>query len=180
MFERYTEQARRAIFFARTVTLLNGTPAIDSNNLLYGLMWEDACRAQTLFGLREVFPLYKGSPHIFVEKEKMKAVGGPPLTDEVKKILARTATEADAMRDYWIDTEHLLLGILAEPNCTAAQNLAKANISLERARRVIRENVATRPKYPDYYGPPKREGEMPSLLDKMISKWRKWKYRARG
>jgi hypothetical protein len=61
MFERYTEQARRAIFYARVAAFRNGAPAIDSSHLLYGVMWEDAPRAQKLFGLREVFPMYKGS-----------------------------------------------------------------------------------------------------------------------
>jgi ATP-dependent Clp protease ATP-binding subunit ClpA len=116
MFERYAEQARRAIFFARAVTLLNGASAIDSGHLLYGLMWEDASRAQKLFELREVFPLYifplyKGCPHLFVEREKLRAAEGPPLTDDSKKNLARAAMEADGLRDDWIDTEHLLLGI---------------------------------------------------------------------
>ena len=180
MFERYLEEARRAIFYARMVTMLSGAPKIDSTHLLSGVMWEKDFRARTLFGLQEIFPVYTGRPHLFVESEALKKVEGPQLTNDSKKILARAAMEADALRDYWIGTEHLLLGILAESNCTAARNLAKANISLESARGVIRENAATRPKYPDYYGPPKREGEMPSLWDKMISKWRKWKYRARG
>jgi ATP-dependent Clp protease ATP-binding subunit ClpA len=103
----------------------------------------------------------------------MKAVGGPPLTDEVKKILARTAMEADAMRDYWIDAEHLLLGILAEPNCTAARNLAKAGITLKSARRVVIENKASRRDY----GPVPAPKVGSSLVERMIFQWRKWRYR---
>jgi ATP-dependent Clp protease ATP-binding subunit ClpA len=172
MFERYTEQARRAIFFARAVTLLNGASAIDSSHLLYGLMWEDASRAQKVFGLREVFPLYKGSPHLFIEKEKLKAAEGPPLTEDSKKILARAAMEADGLRDYWIDTEHMLLGILAEPNCTAARNLVKAGITLKSARRVVVTNKSSRPDYGPVPYP-----QQASPLEWMISRWRTWRYR---
>jgi ATP-dependent Clp protease ATP-binding subunit ClpC len=177
MFERYTEEARRAVFYARYVTMASGAPAIDSVHQLSGLMWEEHFRAQKLFKLQEIFPLYSRRPHLIVEREQMKAVGGPQLTNDSKKILVHAKTQADALRDYWIDTEHLLLGILAEPTCLAAQHLAKANISLENARRVVRENMASRPKYPDYYGPAVRPGEVPSFLDQMISKRRRWRYR---
>ncbi len=81
------------------------------------------------------------------------------------------------MGDYWIDTEHLLLGILAEPSSLAAQHLAKAGIYLESARRVVKENMPSRPKYSDYYGPALRDGETASPLDQVISQWRRWKYR---
>jgi ATP-dependent Clp protease ATP-binding subunit ClpA len=125
MFERYTESARRAIFYARAVTVLNGVPAIDSVHLLCGLMWGDDSRAQVLFRLREIFPMYRGCPHKFTDLKLATSVQGPPLWDDAKKVVARAAREANAMRDYWIDTEYLLLGILAEPACLAAQHLAK-------------------------------------------------------
>ena len=48
--------------------------------------------------------------------EKHQPQKGPLLADDAKKALARTGWEADAMNDYWIDTEHLLLGILGEEN----------------------------------------------------------------
>jgi len=39
------------------------------------------------------------------------------LTDEVKRTLAYASMEADAMGDGWVDTDHLLLGILRESAC---------------------------------------------------------------
>jgi ATP-dependent Clp protease ATP-binding subunit ClpC len=176
MYERYIEEARRAVFYARAVTMLSGAPAIDSTHLLSGVMWQEDSRAQTLFKLREIFPLYIGCPHKSVDIEQIKVVEGPQLTDDSKKILARAGIEADAMRDCWIGTEHLFLGILAEPNCTAARNLAKAGITLKSARRVVSENRSSRA--PN--GPIVRPGESPSPLELLIFKWRKWKYKARG
>src|SRR5712672_3212600 len=120
MFERYTESARRAIFYARAVAVLNEASTIDSVHLLCGLMWGEDSRAQVLFGLREIFPLYRGCPHKSGNLKPVTTVQGPPLSDEGKKVVARAAPEANAMRDYWIDTEHLVLGILAEPACPAA------------------------------------------------------------
>ncbi len=41
MFERYTEKARRVIFFARYEASQFGAPAIEPEHLLLGLMRED-------------------------------------------------------------------------------------------------------------------------------------------
>jgi ATP-dependent Clp protease ATP-binding subunit ClpC len=175
MFERYLEPARRAIFFARYVALMNEAAAIDSGHLLCGLIWEETYRAVVLFGLREIFPLYRECPHKVANYSLVKSLN-IPLTAAGKRILAKAAGKADAMQDYWIDTEHLLLGIVAEQACPAAQHLAKARIHLQNAREVIKNNHASRPKYPDYYDPEVKPGETPSLLDRMISQWRKWKF----
>ena len=41
MFERYTEKARRVIFFARYEASQFGSPLIESEHLLLGLLRED-------------------------------------------------------------------------------------------------------------------------------------------
>ena len=42
MFERYTEKARRVIFFARYEASRYGSPCIETEHLLLGLLREDA------------------------------------------------------------------------------------------------------------------------------------------
>ena len=111
MFERYTEPARRAIFFARARALFSEAPEITSVDLLAALLWEDNSRAQTLFHLRDYFPLYTGCPRKVTTLPE--GHHGPPLDSDSKQVLAWTASEATInLRDYWIDTEHMLLGIL--------------------------------------------------------------------
>lgn len=173
MFERYTEPARRAIFYARAVAVLNDAPAIDSSHLLHGLMWGDDSRAQVLFRLRENFPLYCGCPYRFANLEAAPEREGPPLTYVGKKIVARTAWEADALRDDWIDTEHLLLGILCEPACLAAQHLAMAGITRKNARQIVAENKSSRPDYGQVSPAP----GIQSPVERLVSKWRMWRYR---
>ena len=41
MFERYTEKARRTVFFARYEASQFGSPVIDTEHLLLGLLRED-------------------------------------------------------------------------------------------------------------------------------------------
>src|SRR5262245_12526387 len=146
MFERYTPPARRAIFFARFFTLLSEAPAITSVDLLAGLLFEGDSRVQTVFQLREHFPLFRSCPRKF--SQIPKPVGdGPPLEDYSKQVLAWTATEATRMRDYWIDTEHLLLGIMRVNCCTAALYLARTGLTLTAARQAIKDNKLSRPNY---------------------------------
>ena len=57
-----------------------------------------------------------------------------PLTLDCKRILAYTAEEANRMDDYWIDTDHLVLGILREGKCTAAVRLEASGLALQQAR----------------------------------------------
>jgi len=125
-----------------------------------------------LFRLREKFPQYCRSPNRRVLSSTIGS-GSFPLTDEVKKVLARTAIEADAMGDAWVDTDHLLLGILCEPSCQATQDLAKAGVTLENARPLVLENQSSRPDY----GPIIPLGQRPSLLVWLQSKWRWWRAR---
>jgi ATP-dependent Clp protease ATP-binding subunit ClpA len=177
MFERYTEPARRAIFYARAVAVLNAAPAIDPSHLLYGLMWGGDSRAQTLFRLREVFPLFCGCPHKFADLKAVTQPEGPPLTYDSKKIVARAAMQADSLLDGWIDTEHLLLGILAEPACLAAKHLRMAGITLKNARQIVLDN---KPSRPDYGPVPTRPEETPSRLKRLMFKWRTWRSRMGG
>lgn len=171
MFERCSDPTRHAIFYARAVATLNGSPTIDSVYLLLGLMWESGSRAHALFHLRETFPLYRGCPWKYASLEAAPEIN-PQLTDDAKRILARTQWEADAARDYWIDTEHLLLGILGEKACPAEQYLTRAGLTLKSARRLVAENKVSRPDY----GPVSPWWGLQSPLERLLFKWRSRKY----
>ena len=172
MFERYTEPARRAIFFAHAIAIIDNGPMIDSTHLLWGLMWPDTSRAQLLFRLREKFPQYHRRPRHSLLSTTLKSKG-LNLTDEGKRILARAAMEADAMGDAWVDTDHLLLGILCESDCQAAQQLTAAGLTLENTRPVVMQNRSSRPDY----GPVIPPGRSPSPRVWLASKWCWWKAR---
>jgi ATP-dependent Clp protease ATP-binding subunit ClpA len=144
MFERCTDPAKRAIFYTRCITLLADVPKITSIHLFGGLLWGEDSRAQTLFQLRERFPLWCPCPSKFA---KLPKPGDETLTDHSKMILAWAVVEANRMEDYWIDTEHFLLGILRVPACRAAQYLAMAGLTLEAARKTITDNKPSRPDY---------------------------------
>lgn len=145
MFNRYTNTARRAIFFAWMVGFASDREPITSVDLLAGLLWDDDSRGQFLFRLREYFPLYDGRPWKYAKlPERNRA---PVLHRDGKLILAHTAAEAARLGDYWIDTEHLLLGILRVPDSTAARYLKMAGLNRDVVCETIRRNKSSRPDY---------------------------------
>jgi hypothetical protein len=119
--------------------------SLTSVDLLAGLLFDHDSRAQTLFGLREYFPIYEGRPWKYATLPERKRA--PVFDKEMSKILAQTIREANHMGDYWMDTEHLLLGILRVPGCLAAQYLSRVGLGLEATRESIQQNRSSRPDY---------------------------------
>src|SRR5687768_16680058 len=136
MFERYTEKARRVIFFARYEASQFGAPAIEPEHLLLGLMRED----KTLTG--RFFPRAKVSIESIRKeiegrtllREKISTSVELPLAPETKHVLAYAHEESDRLQHRHIGTEHLLLGLLREERSMAAQILFERGLRLNAVR----------------------------------------------
>ena len=135
MFERFTERARRVIFFARYHASEFGTMTIESEHMLLGLARED----KNL--IRRVFQDHAGDTSIRTEVEQRVVRGERvstsvdlPLSNECKRILAYAAEEMERLNSRSIGTEHLLLGILREEKCIAAEILRQRGLKLEALR----------------------------------------------
>ena len=136
MFERYTEKARRVIFFARYEASQFGSPYIETEHLLLGLLRED--KALTNRFLR--------SPHASIEsirkqiegrttvREKVSTSVDLPLSQECKRVLTSAAEEAERLQHKHIGTEHLLLGLLREEKSFAAEILHERGLRLSTIR----------------------------------------------
>jgi acetyltransferase-like isoleucine patch superfamily enzyme len=139
MFERYTEKARRVIFFARYEASQFGSPLIETEHLLLGLLREDKA-------LTNRFLLTHASAEAVREqiqahtpiREKVATSVDLPLSDESKRVLHFAAKETEQLGHKYIGTEHLLLGLLREEKCFAAQMLAERGLKLA----PIREELA--------------------------------------
>src|SRR6266851_7810905 len=125
MFELYTEQARRAIFFARYEASRFGSSQIDISHLLLGLLREDVL-------LQKAMPL---APIASIRREVEAAlpnVATPtptavdmPLSTDCKRVLYRAADESKSLNHELIDSDHLLLALLREENSGAAELLRR-------------------------------------------------------
>ena len=139
MFERYTEKARRVIFFARYEASQFGSPYIESEHLLLGIVRED--KALTNRFLREVASIRKEVESQTTIREKTSTSVDLPLSNESKRVLAYAGEEAERLAHKHIGTEHLLLGLLREEKCFGAQILTERGVQLSG----VREEFARQP-----------------------------------
>jgi len=139
MFERYTEKARRVIFFARYEASQFGSPSIETEHLLLGLMREDkSLTNRFLRSHSSIESIRKEIEGRTLIREKVSTSIDLPLSAECKRILAFAAEESERLRHRHIGTEHLLLGILREDKCVAAEILHDRGLRLN----VIREELS--------------------------------------
>jgi ATP-dependent Clp protease ATP-binding subunit ClpC len=151
MFERYTEKARRVIFFARYEASQFGSPYIETEHLLLGLLREDKALANRFLrshaAVESIRKQIEGHTTI---REKVSTSVDLPLSHECKRVLAYGAEEAERLNHKHIGTEHLLLGLLREEKCFAAEILHERGLRLSTIREELvrsqSEKVAQRPK----------------------------------
>jgi hypothetical protein len=133
MFERYSEKSRRVIFFARYEASQFGSMTIESEHLLLGLMREDKALFERLLSL-SVRDLTDDVTKRLVSREKVSTSIDLPLSNECKRILAYAAEEAERLNRKTIGTESLLLGMLREEKCGAAEVLYQRQLKLDTVR----------------------------------------------
>ena len=139
MFERYTERARRVIFFARYEASQLGSAAIETEHLLLGLIREGKGLTSRLFGksqlsMEQIRKEVEGKAPL---RDKVSTSIDIPLSLESKRVLGYAAEEAEAMLHNYIGTEHILLGLLREEHCVAATILAEKGMRLPAVRNDI-------------------------------------------
>jgi ATP-dependent Clp protease ATP-binding subunit ClpA len=144
MFERYTDEAKRAIFSARTEAVVRKESTISVKDLLLGLAREEKSRTHQICSLKArdaelrsalgIAPLPEHLDRLVLEPKTPI-----PLDGDAKKTLAYTAQEADFDREFWVDADHLLRGLLRFPNA-ASDALSKLGLELEAMRAASLQN----------------------------------------
>jgi len=146
MFERYTDPAKRAIFFARDA-VHRGMAAISPEDLLLGLLREATGRADRLANLRDNAAGLRAVvfiPHLPITSTPYRENRDLPLTKAGKRIVLRAASEANADREFQVDIDHVLRALLRE-NTPAAAALKRLGCSHESLKKLSRENRTKNP-----------------------------------
>ncbi len=148
MFERYTETARRVIFSARYMAGRVGSSEIETEHLLLGLLKEDKSLARRFLGSPwAVEDVWKRIEQSKPAREKISGPVDIPLSSASKRALVLAADEADLVSNKRICTEHLLLGLLREKKCFAAEILSERGVRLTSTRedleRISHDDSAT-------------------------------------
>ena len=137
--ERYTDAARAVVAYARCEALDRDSEMISVADLLAGLSCEENTRAERIGSLK-ANALYlrwlAGSPLLPSLTEGRSCQDEShrvELGAEAKQALAYAVQEADRDREYWIDTDHLLRGLMCFPN-KAHFAVLKTELNLKAAR----------------------------------------------
>lgn len=134
MFERYTEKARRVIFFARYEASQLGSQAIEAEHILLGLLREATPLFQKLLpdasvsmaAIRKAIESHEDTG------DKVSASVDLPLSQQAKQVLSGAAEESERLGLRHIGTEHLLLGLIGAGPSLASQVLADHGVTADK------------------------------------------------
>lgn len=130
--DKLTKRARLAIGAAYNGASELGHSYVGTEHLLLGLLREGeglACRALTKAGIWERDYIAA------LEKSSGRGTPGPPahgLTPRAKRAMELAAIDAGKLGHAFVGTEHILLGILRQPECAGAQLLQGLGTDLNR------------------------------------------------
>jgi ATP-dependent Clp protease ATP-binding subunit ClpC len=144
MFERYTEKARRVIFFARYEASQFGSPYIETEHLLLGLIREDKNLTSRFFpkANASIDSIRKEIEGRTLIREKVSTSVELPFSEESKRALNAAAEESDRLAHKHIGTEHMLLGLLREDKSVAAEILRERGLRLGMVREELSRGSA--------------------------------------
>lgn len=135
MFERYTDKAKRVIFFARYEASNFGSPYIDTEHLMLGLLREDKPIVDRFFYCDDLrkFVLKKIEANTTI-CEKVSTSAETPLSDQSEQVLNFVIEEANRLGDWRISTEHILLGLLRLQGSSAAKIFEEYGLDVDKVR----------------------------------------------
>jgi len=155
MFEKYTEKARRVIFFARYEANQFGSPYIETEHLLLGLIREDKNLTARFFPranatIQDIRKEIEGRTQV---RERVSTSVDLPFSEESKRALNGAAEESERFGHKYIGVEHILLGLLQEDKSVAAgilreHGLRAAMIREEFSRGVSEKHAQNRSREP--------------------------------
>gem|GEM_PF-5146858 len=142
MFERYTEKARRVIFFARYEASQYGASQIEAEHILLGMLREDRSIAARFFPEGHANSSLMRSQiegRLVVRSHSYSSNVDLPLSAEAKRVLVYAAKESEMLGHRHIETDHLLLGLLVEEGSIAHDLLTELGVVLDDVRNEIKE-----------------------------------------
>jgi ATP-dependent Clp protease ATP-binding subunit ClpA len=173
MFERFTDQARRAVVLAQEEARLLNHNYIGTEHLLLGLLHEGegtAARALESMGITAE------AARSVVEARVGRGTGQPsghiPFTPAAKKSLEGSLREAVGLGHDYIGTGHILLAIIRTGEGVAVEALVSLGVDLDQVRERVGQRLAEETERQPAGGlrrvtarQEQRHGEIVALLD---------------
>jgi len=131
VFERFTEKARRVVFFGRYEASEAGSRSIEIEHILLGMLRE----APGLFVAQDGTPKKTAIEATIRSRlatgPRISASVDLPLSEECKQLVYKAVSEAERWGSRHVDVEHFVAAMLRERGSSAARLLEAAGITAE-------------------------------------------------
>ncbi|MCH7944499.1 MAG: ATP-dependent Clp protease ATP-binding subunit ClpC, partial [Armatimonadetes bacterium] len=138
MWQRFTERARKVVFYAQEEAQKFGEGYVSTEHLLLGLVREsDSVAARVLERLGVSLSRIRAEVEKQLPKGETRHSQDMSLTPRAKRVIDLAYDEARNLNNNYIGTEHLLLGLIREGDGLAGRVLAKLGVELDKGRREV-------------------------------------------
>jgi ATP-dependent Clp protease ATP-binding subunit ClpA len=146
IYGRFLQRARLSIELAYDAAARRGHKRLGTEHLLYGMLEQGSN-----FGVQILESLGVSPDEVILKLNDLVPAGAEVvhnatldslLNDEAKRALSLAAREAARLDHYYIGTEHLLFGLVAESHGVAGQVLSAFGVSAEAVARAHQEHLA--------------------------------------
>ena len=164
MFERFTERARQVVVLAQDEARALKHNYIGTEHILLGLLREEeGLAARVLESLDITVEEVRAQVARIVGQGDEVTTGEIPFTPRAKKVLELANREALALGHNYIDTEHILLGLVRENEGVGARILLDLDADAETIRDAVIRMLSAKP--------PLRAGSRPTQPAPDVAAW---------
>ena len=140
MWQRFTERARKTIFYAQEEAQRFQTNLVSTGPVLLGLIREtDSLAVRVLSVLRVSIAELKTEVESMMVKGAESPASDMTLSHSSKKVIDHAYAEARDLINNYIGTEHLLLGLIAQKESLSGRAFAKLGVDLDAAREAVKK-----------------------------------------
>jgi ornithine carbamoyltransferase len=140
MWQRFTERARKVVFYAQEEAGHLGENYVSTEHLLLGLVREnDSVAARVLHRMNVSLGRIRHEIERQVSRGDGRQGQDMQLTPRAKSVIDMAYDEARTLNNNYIGTEHLLLGLIREEEGLAGRVLIKLGVTLERTLGEVRQ-----------------------------------------
>jgi ATP-dependent Clp protease ATP-binding subunit ClpC len=142
MFERFTDRARTVVVMAQEEARGLGHNSIGTEHLLLGLLAEgNGVAAKVLERAGISLDVVRADVERIIGRGANVTAANIPFTSNAKRLLEHSLRESLRLGNNCIDTEHILLGVLAEREGVAAQILVAHGLALDDACAAVIQEI---------------------------------------
>ena len=178
MWQRFTERARKVVFYSQEEAQQFGEGYVSTEHLLLGILREpDASTAGRLLQELNIDCLQLNQA---VRDQLPRGDARPnqdmTLTPRAKRVIDLAYDEARNLNNDYIGTEHLLLGLIKEGDGLAGRTLASFGIDLEIARRTVMgmQDTSREERPATYHRPEPTKDWKYQVTMNRIKDWARW------